>query len=40
MAETYRKVRVRRRRGPPLGSFQSDLDVRGSFFERFDDAVP
>ena len=25
---------------PPSGSFQSDLDVRASFFERFDDAVP
>ena len=25
---------------PPSGSFQSDLDVRASFFERFDDAIP
>ena len=25
---------------PPSGSFRSDLDVRASFFERFDDAIP
>jgi hypothetical protein len=24
----------------PSGSFQSDLDVRASFFEGFDDAIP
>jgi hypothetical protein len=40
MAETYREVRVRRRRRPLPGSFQSDLNMRGSFFERFDDAIP
>ena len=26
--------------GPTMASFQSDLDLRASFFERFDDAIP
>ena len=32
--------RVNGPQAPPSGSFQSDLDVRASFFERFDNAIP